>query len=245
MPKVTNIKKRKPQRKPKQKQKQKQIVKQNVKVNVQSSGGSGGGGSSIPTIPQYIPQPYAIPQPFRDTRGEDVVLQKLSEVVNKFNEKPQPTQALAPEIPFPMEYNDSAVDANQNNQLVAAVYQSKPRANENLLSELPFNNDPMFDVLNSANQSKPKINVLRDNVAIGKKAAETRRRNKEARAAAANNISFEPEEDAGIETLQESLTAAEAELKSIAPTPVKQRVADIEKKSPMKTRSRTKKNSET
>jgi hypothetical protein len=210
MPKVRNLKRKPQNKKPKQKQKQKQIVKQNVKVNVQSSGGLGG--SSIPTIPQYIPQPYAIPQMFRDTRGEDVtargvasaglqgqsldvILQKLSEVVDKFNAKPQPVEQLPPDIPLPIEYNDSAVDANKNNQLVAQVYRSRPQPNENLLSELPFNNDPMFDVLNAASQSKPKINVLRDNVAIGKKAAETRRRNKEAReAAAANDLSFENEE---------------------------------------------------
>jgi chorismate mutase len=148
-------------KKPKQKQKQKQIVKQNVKVNVQSSGGSGAGGSSIPTIPQYIPQPYNIPQSFRDTRGEDVALESLSKKIDKFMEKPQPVESSPPTAFLPLEYNDSAVDANQNNQLVANVYQSRPKQNQNLLSELPFNEDPMFDLLNNRTSKVERIEVLK------------------------------------------------------------------------------------
>lgn len=233
-------KKRKPRQKQRQRQKQKQNVRQNVRVNVSAAGGLGGQGGYM--TPQYIPPVIhqSIPSSFRDTRGEDVILQRLSEIAEKFNEKPQPVEKLPPDIPLPLDYNDSAVDANQNNQLVAQVYRSRPQPNDNLLSELPFNNAPSFDFIN--NTSKPKINVLRDNKAIAKKAAETRKRNKEAKAAAAaNDISFEPEEDAGITDLQQSLTAAEQELKTIAPSPsVKERVANIEKKSPMKTRSKNK-----
>jgi hypothetical protein len=173
MPKNPKRKSKAKKPKQKQKQKQKQIVKQNVKVNVQSSGGSGGGGA-IPTIPQYIPHPYNIPQSFRDTRGEDVALERLSQKIDKFMEKPQPVESSPPTAFLPLEYNNSAVDANQNNQLVAKVYQSRPKQNENLLSELPFNEDPMFDLLNNRTSKVERIQVLKSEDDYKKQTAKAR-----------------------------------------------------------------------
>jgi hypothetical protein len=81
-------------KKTKQKQKQKQIVKTNVKVNVQSSGGSGGGGST----------PSFIPQPFRDTSGENTRLVSLVEqIVARV-----PRQAVAASAPAYNPANDAA-----------------------------------------------------------------------------------------------------------------------------------------
>lgn len=80
--------------KQKQKQKQKQVVKTNVKVNVQSSGGSGGGGST----------PSFIPQPFRDTSGENTRLVSLVEqIVARV-----PRQSIAASAPAYNPANDAA-----------------------------------------------------------------------------------------------------------------------------------------
>jgi hypothetical protein len=143
--------KSKPRKQPK-KIKQKQSVKQSVKVNVQSSGGSGAGGPSIPTIPQYIPQQVyqPVPQVFQDRRGEDVFLQRLSEIVDRFDSKSEPVEALPKTNPQPTEYINSAVDAvkttptdlsivpSSNQSIVTSKYQSAPPPNQNVLTTTPL-----------------------------------------------------------------------------------------------------------
>jgi hypothetical protein len=83
---VTKKMKKKTRKQPqKRKQKRDKHIIQDVKVNVNSSGGSSAGGStsSIPTVPHYSAPPFfQLPQAYKDTRGEDVINQKLSDIAS-------------------------------------------------------------------------------------------------------------------------------------------------------------------
>jgi hypothetical protein len=182
MPKVSNARKRKQQRKPKQKQKQKQNVKQNVKVTVNASGGLGGsGGPTIPTVPQYTPQVvhHSVPAAFRDTRGEDVALQRLSEIPDKFNSHAQRSEQVAPTAPLPMEYNDSPVDATQQNQIVAMNPIVNPRPINNNVPLLTRALDvPLFignrNLFEPSTTEVQKIEVLKSKEDLQKQTAAAR-----------------------------------------------------------------------
>lgn len=204
------VTKAKPKQKRTKKIKQKQIVKQNVKVNVQSSGGSGSGGSSIPTVPQYAQPQYipSVPSYFQDRRGEDVILQKLSEVVDKFNSKPEPVEELPKVNPQPVNYIDGVEDAEtqsmvpyNNKALVSSKFASAPPANQNVLNSssplrLPstefnpsvyigsrnlFSEEPekIAKVKSKKQNDGPKISVPHDYQASARKGWETRRQKAE------------------------------------------------------------------
>lgn len=195
-PKTKAMKPKPKPKKPAKKVKQKQTVRQSVKVNVQSSGGSGGGGSSIPTIPQYIPQQYyqSVPQAFQDRRGEDVILQRLSEIVDKFNAKPELVEDLPKANPQPTEYIDGPSDANLQADIINSnrlILQPRNTSNDNIQQQIEDAKKSVADefwkmkqdietLKNQKQKSrKPIISVQRDYQASAKKGWETKRKKAE------------------------------------------------------------------
>lgn len=141
---------------PRRPNKNKQKMVQKVHVNVNSSGGSGGGGSSMPA---------QIPYPFMDRSGENVILQRLSDSVDKFMKQAQDSRALEPRLIAPTSYNDSAFDEiKSQNELIREA-----RINNPIINPRPdTSNDSITQAVaksTSATQTdapKKKIKVVED-----------------------------------------------------------------------------------
>lgn len=236
------VTKAKPKQKRTKKIKQKQIVKQNVRVNVQSSGGSGSGGSSIPTVPQYAQPQYipSVPSYFQDRRGEDVILQKLSEVVDRFNSTPQQVQDLPKPNPQPIDFIDGPEDARV---LALSNPLLNPRPNTSnvpLLDQALGANEPQFyNIFKQKKAGRPKKEDQRViNLTEQEEKAQEKEQAKQAKTLAKQK---EKEEKANSKKLEElkrlneasskmADIALENELEGIA-SPVKKAEAKIETRS--------------